>query len=630
MAKNLQDGVFYNGVNYWASHVSLKMWEQWDAAVVERDFQALSAAGIKLLRVFPLWTDFQPVKALLGWGGHVREIRRNDEYSAQDGAEENRLNEKCVEEFAQLCDLAKKYGFKLIVPLITGYMSGQNYFPEAFVGRNVITDPLCMKWEVKYVQAFVETFKHREEIIAWELGNECNCMGEIANPYQGWLWTNTIVSAVKAKDGTRPVISGMHGLCAGDNWRLEDQADVCDILTVHPYHLFTAHCSTDGLLSSRAILHSVAEQTMYADLSGKPCLIEEIGSLGNIYGDEQTVADFLRANLWNGWACNGLGLLWWTAFDQDFGYAPYEWVDCERELGIFGQGYRPKRSVEEFVKFNEFLEKFPCRELSKRVRNAACLVKSDGWANAFGAYMLAKRAGIELQLADSTKALPDKELYIVPGTDSVEFMPRTRLKELIDKIEAGATVLMTYAGGTIAEFEKLTGCLSKGRIRAGAMDIEIDGQELHISREFALLLSANTASVLLTDKKGNPALTCNRLGKGQVFFFNAPLENFFATTAGICDGETAYEKIYEIALNASSVKQVVKKQNANTHFTLHPLKEGGYLVVAINNTAKDISERFAFENYEIETVYHGEMDKNSHTAVIKSCDAVVFSIKERA
>ena len=38
MAKNLQDGVFYNGVNYWASHVSLKMWEQWDAAVVERDF----------------------------------------------------------------------------------------------------------------------------------------------------------------------------------------------------------------------------------------------------------------------------------------------------------------------------------------------------------------------------------------------------------------------------------------------------------------------------------------------------------------------------------------------------------------------------------------------------------------
>ena len=120
------------------------------------------------------------------------------------------------------------------------------------------------------------------------------------------------------------------------------------------------------------------------------------------------------------------------------------------------------------------------------------------------------------------------------------------------------------------------------------------------------------------------------MGKGQVFFFNAPLENFFATTAGICDGETAYEKIYEIALNASSVKQVVKKQNANTHFTLHPLKEGGYLVVAINNTAKDISECFAFENYEIETVYHGEMDKNSHTAVIKSCDAVVFSIKERA
>lgn len=626
--EKLQDGVFYNGINYWASHASLKMWQQWDGERVEKDFQLLSLAGIKVLRVFPLWSDFQPLKALLTWGGGIKAIRYSDAYSMQDGEEENRLDEKCVGEFAQLCDLAKKYNFKLIVPLITGYMSGQCFFPEAFIGKNVITDPLCIKWEVKYVQSFVERFKNREEIIAWELGNECNCMGEIENPYQAWLWTNSIVSAVKAKDTSRPVISGMHGLCVGDAWRLEDQADVCDILTVHPYHLFTAHCSTDGLVSSRAILHSVAEQTMYADLGGKPCLIEEIGSLGDIYGDEQTVADFLRANLWNGWACNGLGLLWWTAFDQDFGYAPYEWVDCERELGIFTKEYRPKRLVEEFVKFNQFLQDFPYKKMPKRVRNAACLVKSDAWTNAFGAYMLAKRAGIELQFADSAKSLPEQDLYILPAVDGVEFMPRTRLKELIAKIEKGATVLMTYAGGTIAEFEKLTGCYSKGRKKMGALHVEVDGQTLCIPREFSLQLERNTAEVLLTDDKGNPALTCNRLGKGQVLFFNAPLENFFATTAGICDGETAYEKIYSIALEKSGVKQIVKKQNANVQFTLHPL-EDGYLVVAINNTAKDIAESFAFENYQIETVYYGEVDKNTQKALLKGSDAVVFSIKEK-
>ncbi len=98
----------------------------------------------------------------------------------------------------------------------------------------------------------------------------------------------------------------------------------------------------DGLISSRAITHAVAEQTMYGDLSGKPCLIEEIGTLGNIYGDKDTVADFLRANLWNAWANNGHGLTWWTAFDQNFGYPPYEWCDCERELGVCTQAREPK------------------------------------------------------------------------------------------------------------------------------------------------------------------------------------------------------------------------------------------------------------------------------------------------
>jgi len=505
-------------------------------------------------------------------------------------------------------------------------MSGQCFFPEALIGKNVITDPLCIKWEVKFVQAFVERFKDREEIVAWELGNECNCMAQIETPYQAWLWTNAIVSAVKLKDASRPVLSGMHGLCVGDAWRLEDQADVCDILTVHPYHLFTPYCALDGLISSRAITHAVAEQTLYADLSDKPCLIEEIGTLGDIYGDEQTVADFTRANLWGGWANNGLGLTWWTAFDQDFGYAPYEWVDCERELGIFAKGYRPKRLVEEFVCFDAFLQSFPYKELPKRIRNAVCLVKSDGWTTAFGAYMLAKRAGIELRFSDVNNPLPDSELYIIPGADGVEFMPRTCLKGLINKAEEGATVLITYGGGTIAEFEKLTGCYSKGRVNEGALTVNMDGKTLRIPRTYGLKLQINTAETLLTDGKDEPALTCNRLGKGQVLFFNAPLESYFATTAGVCDGEGGYEKIYSIALEKSSAKQIVKKQNPNVYVTVHPL-EKGYLVVAINNTAESITEVFSFDGYSIETVYYGEVGKNTGETTIKSCDAVVFTIK---
>ncbi len=178
------------------------------------------------MRIFPLWSDFQPLKPLLTWGGQIKEVRGKDDDILPEENAPSYLDEKCLDAFAQICDLADKYALKLILPLITGYMSGRNFFSDAFLGKNVITDPLCIKWEVKYVQSFVERFKNRNEIIAWELGNECNCMAKIDCAEQAWLWTNTIVAAIKSKDCSRPVFSGMHGLCVGDVWRLEDQADI--------------------------------------------------------------------------------------------------------------------------------------------------------------------------------------------------------------------------------------------------------------------------------------------------------------------------------------------------------------------------------------------------------------------
>ena len=63
---------FITGINYWASHAAIHMWHDWDAAVVDADFAKLKSAGITMLRVFPLWPDFQPLCAMETPGG-VRE-----------------------------------------------------------------------------------------------------------------------------------------------------------------------------------------------------------------------------------------------------------------------------------------------------------------------------------------------------------------------------------------------------------------------------------------------------------------------------------------------------------------------------------------------------------------------------
>ena len=63
------------GANYWASHAGPAMWSDWRPDIVEQDFKKLSEAGIKLLRVFPIWPDFQPLNLLLTGDGVPKVIQ---------------------------------------------------------------------------------------------------------------------------------------------------------------------------------------------------------------------------------------------------------------------------------------------------------------------------------------------------------------------------------------------------------------------------------------------------------------------------------------------------------------------------------------------------------------------------
>lgn len=48
------------GCNYWASHAEGRMWSQWDEAVIRRDFEWMTEAGVQSVWFFPLQPDFQP------------------------------------------------------------------------------------------------------------------------------------------------------------------------------------------------------------------------------------------------------------------------------------------------------------------------------------------------------------------------------------------------------------------------------------------------------------------------------------------------------------------------------------------------------------------------------------------
>ena len=180
---------FMLGVNYWASHAGAHMWQDWREEIVERDLEQLSRYGINTLRVFPNWRDFQCVEPMLSDNHSVREYRLTG-----DRLPENPwyLDEEMLRRFSALCRIAEKHNIRLIVGLLTGWMSGRLYVPIALYEKNIFTDPLSQYFAQLFVKGFVERMKGERAIWAWDLGNECNCMGEAPTREAFYCWMASI------------------------------------------------------------------------------------------------------------------------------------------------------------------------------------------------------------------------------------------------------------------------------------------------------------------------------------------------------------------------------------------------------------------------------------------------------
>ncbi|MFI4910947.1 MAG: hypothetical protein ACIAQZ_04700 [Sedimentisphaeraceae bacterium JB056] len=583
---------FSTGCNYWASHAGLFMWSRWDEAIVEADFKLLSEKGLKTLRVFPLWPDFQPLNVLYGEFGAAKEVRRGERRLDSSSPESVAcVDPIMVDRFEKMCELAGEYGLELTVMLLTGWMSGRQFKPAPLNDRNIYSNPFALKWQVRFVKYFVERFRSHKCIVGWGLGNESNIMSTCDDPDTAYSWTALISNTIKAADPERPVISGMHGLSvdgSGLGWKISDQGELVDIVTTHPYALFVKHLDGDKLLSIRNTMHIAAESTLYSDLTGKPCMSEELGDLGTNLLDPQSSKTFLNTCLLSGWANNNLGLLWWCAFEQrHLDDAPYDWFAFEQELGIFSADGKPKPTYSAFENFHSFLSSLPpqLRKLPPRKRDAVCLLSrgQDNWAAALSTFVLAKQAGFDVQFVTEENILPDAELYMLPSLCGYGPVSKFMYKQLLDKVEAGASLyissfdallpnLSEYAGVKVISRSKWN-CEGSIKLDDGTsirLPDEMTMQQWHReggffadASQYSLELEPVGAEVLADDENGNPILTCNKYGKGFVYFLNFGLEVILAKTSFAFENNMDdFFKLYQkISGKALSQRAALKSEN---------------------------------------------------------------------
>ncbi|MBR4865162.1 MAG: beta-mannanase, partial [Clostridia bacterium] len=144
------------GVNYWGSKHGIDMWKYWDEESIRADLRELQKYGVKWMRVFPNWRDFQPIHTLYGHANKLVEYRFADDRPIDN---EYGLDMEQIARFRTFCDIAAECGMKFCVGIVTGWMSGRMFAPPAVEGKNHITDPESLKWQNRFVRGFVHYLK---------------------------------------------------------------------------------------------------------------------------------------------------------------------------------------------------------------------------------------------------------------------------------------------------------------------------------------------------------------------------------------------------------------------------------------------------------------------------------------
>lgn len=593
---------FTIGCNYWASNAGTYMWRNWDEAVVEDDLKKLAGCGVECLRVFPLWSDFQPISSCINGAGR-NEMRINDKPLDKSPEGIAGVDPVMIDRFARFIELCDKYNIKLLVCLLNGWMSGRMFFPTAFTNCNPIVNRTFVKWQIRFIKYFVGRFKDCPTIVAWEPGNETNVMLGVApadvKKDDYYVWMNTLVNTIKSCDPTRPVIAGIHGLSMEGDVPIADIGEICDVLTVHPYPAFVPHCFVDDLNTMKSRLHATAESVYYSDIGGKLCLCEEIGTLCAMLGNEAVAAEYIKTSANSLWANGSTGIMWWCSHDQgNFLFPPYDWCGVERELGLIKDDGTYKEVAGVLKNMRAFRDSHA--RLPDRKRDAVCILThgQDQWAVAYSSFVLAKQAGFELQFADGDYELPASKIYMLPSVTGEIPLPLRTQKELLRRVrEDGATLYISWNGALLSGFNDMMGAeviANRERQCGQTVDIPGIGEKLPMNGERKLVIGSVTAQVLATEENGDPALLCNCYGKGKIYFLGFGLEQKLCSQSGAF--EKPYYKLYEYLFKADVDSVVTRKNNPLLGITEHPLPEGGWAVTAINYGTELAEETLALKN----------------------------------
>ena len=258
------------GVNYWPASSAMRWWRRFDAPLVERDFARIRQAGGDLVRFFLLWEDFQPAPTA--------------------------VSDRSLERLATVAEMARRHDLRIIPTLFTGHMSGANFVPEWALGgkapserfrvvandrvvdramRNWYTDPLVFEAQALLARECARALAGHAALWGWDLGNENSNCCVPPTLEDGRRWLDRIASAIRSVDPACGITLGLHMEDLEDDRRIgpAEAAEVCDVLCMHGYPIYTSWCRSPTDPELVAFLTDITRW-----LGGKDVLFAEFGA----------------------------------------------------------------------------------------------------------------------------------------------------------------------------------------------------------------------------------------------------------------------------------------------------------------------------------------------------------------
>lgn len=259
------------GVNYWPRRKAMYWWKDFEPAEVAEEFDLIAELGLRLVRIFLLWEDFQPTPRA--------------------------VSETALAHLETVCELAAARGLGLDVTFFTGHMSGPNWAPSWLLGgsepvpagRQVISagdldagpyrdpyiDPLALDAAELQLRTVIGRLAGHPGVWAWNLGNEPDNFAVPATDEDGAAWAARMLGLMAELDPARHRTVGLHApsLSSHNHLRVDQVFAAADFAVMHAYPIYANF--GDDPLDPDIVPFATA---LTAALSGKPTMMEEFGA----------------------------------------------------------------------------------------------------------------------------------------------------------------------------------------------------------------------------------------------------------------------------------------------------------------------------------------------------------------